>query len=228
MPWDNLPLQRDMNMGNTKYLLLKYDLKTGELATFSQPDYCLNAEGKYSEQIGVSLGENLSNVEGTSSLFIRMTYHELTGKMSVTTDLLGSYLQAYYTVKEEMLYLSTSMEKLLSMVGTPGQLEENSIYHFIRYEFIPGQSTLLRGISKIPPNSVLSVTRNGIQLECKTALYNENTDTNDAGDFAEVQSSVVKSYIEHCVSTNLKPAIALSAGFDSNYILWQAIQNKII
>lgn len=213
-------------MNIIKYLLLKYGLKTGELVTFSQPDYCLRAEDKYSEQIGVLLGDDFNDVKSVSSPFIRMTYHEMTGELFVTTDFLGSYLQVYYTVNGEYVYLSTSMEKLLSMVGIPGRLEENSAYHFIRHGFVPGQGTLLRGISKLPPNSVLSVTKDGIHVECKAVQCHEDIKTGDTGYFATVQSSVVNTYINHCVSTNLKPAIALSAGFDSNYILWQAVQNN--
>ena len=213
-------------MNIIKYLLLKYDLKSGELVTASQPDYHLRADGKYSEQIGVLLGDDWCNVGRTSSPFIRITYYEMTGELIVTTDLLGSYLQIYYTVNEEAVYLSTSLEKLLSMVGMPGRLEEKMTHHFIRHGFIPGSGTLLKGISKVPPNSVLSVTRSGIHIECKATLYNEDAVTSNTEYFAAIQSSVIKSYINHCVSTNCKPAIALSAGFDSNYILWQAVQNN--
>lgn len=213
-------------MNIIKYLLLKYDLKSGELVTASQPDYHLRADGKYSEQIGVLLGDDWCNVGRTSSPFIRITYYEMTGELIVTTDLLGSYLQIYYTVNEEVVYLSTSLEKLLSMVGIPGRLEEKMTHHFIRHGFIPGSGTLLKGISKVPPNSVLSVTRSGIHIESKATLYNEDAVTSNTEYFAAIQSSVIKSYINHCVSTNCKPAIALSAGFDSNYILWQAVQNN--
>ena len=78
-------------MNIIKYLLLKYDLKSGELVTASQPDYHLRADGKYSEQIGVLLGDDWCNVGRTSSPFIRITYYEMTGELIVTTELLGPY-----------------------------------------------------------------------------------------------------------------------------------------
>lgn len=134
-------------------------------------------------------------------------------KVYAFQNALGSSLFLYYTIENGRLYLNTSLYAIIEQSGKLGKLNDKIIPHFLLNGFVIGSSTLLDGIWKLVPGCMLEADADGIvQRPCR---YNHCTIMADAA--AASWNDTLSEILEKCYSKGTN--IALSSGYDSNYIL---------
>lgn len=160
---------------------------------------------KYAKSHDTITGE----ISGCYLIFI---FEKSNRTLHIFQNSLGSFLNLYYTVDNNVFYCSTSLSILLEKSGRRRELDESVILHFLLNGYVVGAKTLIKDVKKLTPGCFLSVNDGAISV--------------NAGDFgkskiladeaAEKWNGLFKETIR---SFSVEASSALSGGYDSNFIL---------
>lgn len=124
-------------------------------------------------------------------------------------------IAVYYAQAGDRVYIDTSLKHLLARSGLRPAVDRAAAAQFMRYGAVFGQATLLTGIHKLAPNKALEVSDGprqygvmygGGQMDLETAKSR--------------WEDVIEDSICACARGGEEANIAVSSGYDSNYILY--------
>lgn len=149
-----------------------------------------------------------------SGAYIILFYDKRDSTLDIVQDPLGSPLNVYFTYKPGELSVCSSLQRLLQQEKGYRAIDDSVVMHFLLNGYVVGHRTLVDSINKIPPGYFLRY-RDG-----KTYLLPNNYDLVEISSDESIQewdttlSSAVLNHSKENAAT-----IALSSGYDSNYIL---------
>jgi asparagine synthetase B (glutamine-hydrolysing) len=160
----------------------------------------------------------ISDLEGIFTILIWDRTHQ---KGYVFQDEFGSNLPLYYTYDNSTLYVSTSLKGILKKRDIRSELNISALRDFlIAKNIIPNKKTFIKGIYKLPPHKYISISGKKCSFRVSTLHYPKKKVS-----LKYAKDNLIKALKEsiHVLHAQLKPnqrICALSAGFDSNAILY--------
>ncbi len=153
--------------------------------------------------------------EHLSGLYIVVIYDKSNCSLAIYHDRTTSPITLYYTVKDSILYYSTSLKWLLLKSKIKRTLNENVVEEFILNGFIYSEQTLLKNIFKIKSFHCLNVDESGA-AQSPVGYYYKNYNESEAhSSFKEVLDQAILNQSKGMKEINAP----LSSGYDSSYIV---------
>jgi asparagine synthase (glutamine-hydrolysing) len=126
----------------------------------------------------------------------------------------------YYRSDSETFLFASELRALTASREFPREVDDASFDAFLRLQYIPGPSTILRGVRQLPPAHWLSIGEDGriaVSRYWKPAPAADppRTDADDVGDFQKRFADAVES---HLVS-DVPVGALLSGGLDSSLVV---------
>ena len=149
-------------------------------------------------------------------MYLLLVYDQRSGSLRLFQDFFNAPLAAYYAQVGDRLYLDTSLKHLLARTGLRPGIDLSSAAQFLRCGAVYGPGTLLEGVNKLAALNALAV--DGEQVRQYRVAYEEGSvDLEQAKSRWEdsLQDSILA-----CAQGQSVLHMPLSAGYDSNYILY--------
>jgi asparagine synthase (glutamine-hydrolysing) len=131
----------------------------------------------------------------------------------------------YYVVKDDGIVFGSEMKAILSDPSVPRNINLPIIDRFLSYYYVPGDETLLHGISKLAPGHYLTAGNREVDIQAywnlKSAFSSPTLNRSEAKE--EVLSRLREAVRIHMVS-DVPVGFLLSGGVDSTALLSLAIQ----
>lgn len=144
-------------------------------------------------------------------------FNKHTRTLHAYQNALGSSLFLFYTYTNGLFNVSSSLYSLIEQSGITAELNETVVPHFLLNGYVIGSDTLLKGVYKLIPGCMLEASAESVvQKPCK---YYQNALKADYA--SEIWNDTLSEVLGVCYSKGSN--IALSSGFDSNYILHYGI-----
>jgi asparagine synthase (glutamine-hydrolysing) len=156
-------------------------------------------------------------LDGSFTVFI---FDENLRKGFIFQDRFGSHLPVYYIQTVEGFSFSTSLKGLLKNIKFPRELDYEAAIAFLSDGFaVPGEATLLRHVKKLVPGKYISIDATDLtfsvlkikELEKQRSLSGSKQDL-----IPSIQDNIKTLF---CSLTQKVPFLAVSSGYDSNFIL---------
>ena len=141
--------------------------------------------------------------------------------LAVIHDSVTSPFAVYYTEDSENIYISTSIKTIYTYCKAPRSLNEYVIDDFLLNGIINSNETLIDGLYKLCYSQALVVSDGKYAIEY--VKYPSTTMTEDEG--KAVFNEILLDSVGRCALDTEPLNIALSSGYDSNYILY-ALREK--
>lgn len=144
-------------------------------------------------------------------------------------DFLCGLAPLYYTQKDGVIYLSTSLKKLLLSSEIKRKINSKAKRMFEIRNAVYNGNTLIKNVYKLQLQKALVISTQGIKLINNKFVLPPNILNTEGYSLSECESlwgDCLKNSIKSCVSQNASIAMPLSSGYDSNYILWSLAQNN--
>ncbi|MDZ7859285.1 MAG: asparagine synthase-related protein [Candidatus Krumholzibacteriota bacterium] len=160
----------------------------------------------------------LEEIEGHFLIFI---YDQNLGKMYILQPEHGSFLPVYYIQNSGELIFSTSLKMLLKHSNIKREMDILSARKFLYHEhIIPDDATLIKGVKKLVPQKYLVMDKHSNTLMTPSVITRRLKISR-----IEAEENFVKYINNNIAKINSKlidspPAITLTAGYDSNLILF--------
>lgn len=210
----------------------KYNLYSGQIETNSIADKFSN-ENFYVEKLGsIYSNGNLLNFDGILETFIHhgpncmdymrgmfllLIYDKNKKVISIFHDKSTSPLTMYYVQKDDCVFFSTSLKKLILASKIERRLDTFSATELYKNGVILSRKTLLCNVNKIELFHYLYIDNNVIEQRIINYNNGKNLSEDDAKkNWNKIFSNIINSYIKNDLNEFSMP---LSSGYDSNYIL---------
>ncbi len=190
-----------------------YSLKSGLLTDFSS--------GAETYEDASSLERRLGRHQ---TLHLKLVYDKGKRTLDISQGSATYPLPLYYTVKGDCLYYSTSLKILLLHSGIPRAFDNAGLDQFLTYGHITGSGTLVRNVNKIEPFKILTAKME--RVEQLPARY--SVPAVGEAEAREDWNKVLRDAVRHCFTGEKEINLALSSGYDSNYILYVASGNDAL
>jgi asparagine synthase (glutamine-hydrolysing) len=129
----------------------------------------------------------------------------------------------YLCEREGQLYFASELKALLSMGIIPFQLDPHAIDCYFHYQYIPEPMTPIKGIRKLPPATVMTVTINPWRVDERCYWRMEDAPPLE-GDPAKLIRAELETISELVIRSDVPVGIALSGGLDSSAIAALAVK----
>lgn len=129
-------------------------------------------------------------------------------------------LALYYTTNAGHLYFSTSLKILLGHSGIRRQFDTDGLLGFLAHGHVTGSRTLVRDVNKMEPFKSLCV-RDGIVKQIPVRYGMAVIGEEEA---MACWDAVLKRAVCRTFANEQEVNLAISSGFDSNYILYVSSQ----
>lgn len=124
------------------------------------------------------------------------------------------------------LHFASEMRSLMKALPSKPAINQESLSHYMRLQYVPGPDTLCEGISSLPPGTVLTSTPHGERrdvLQADVSAIHSKTPGDFRKSFPTLMDRVVR---DHLISD--KPiGIFLSGGMDSSIVLHHMAANSV-
>jgi asparagine synthase (glutamine-hydrolysing) len=139
-------------------------------------------------------------------------------RLVLARDHIGVKPLYVYEDKEKLAWAS-EIKALLAVPGIRAELDERSLLDFLTFGYVPAPRTMLRGIRKLPPASILIVENNRSRLETYWDLtfHRERTRTSDQ--WCEEVRMLVDDAVRRQLMSDVPLGAFLSGGIDSSSIV---------
>lgn len=141
-------------------------------------------------------------------------------KLILSTDRHG-FRPVYIFDSNDLFAYSTRLDLLLALTGVVPEIDKNSVYEFIHFQFILNDRTLLKKINLVPYGTMLEVTeeRTFSKRYWSYPVRLEKKDT-PLADLVCEGAALLKAAVEKCIRSgeHTRIAIPLSGGLDSRTI----------
>lgn len=128
----------------------------------------------------------------------------------------------YICTKGEDLYFGSELKSLFAHPEIPRQLDQNALHYYLALNYVPSPHTLVKGIEKLLPGSILEWTDGQIRPE---QYWTAKFETDPAWTAESAQEALdellAQSMREHLIA-DVPVGVWLSGGVDSSTILHYA------
>lgn len=123
----------------------------------------------------------------------------------------------YYTVVKDVLYLASEAKALLPFVEEVA-LDREAVADFLTFQFVLGDSTLFKGIKRLPPGHTLTADRSGVRVKKYWGLqFNVDQDMTSTEADLRVEALLNESIDIH-LRADVPVAAYASGGLDSSLV----------
>lgn len=175
-------------------------------------------------QVGTDIDSCVrSFVADAQGEFIVVVYNRANRKLLVFNDSLGR-LPFYYHVSNDMVLVSTEVKFIVPYLAEV-RFDRRALAEYLLFRYPLGERTLLEGVCRMPPATVLSVDlHGGTSRTWQSHVWNLDSEPCDPGDIAGITAGLVSTFLDGCrqmaESTKDKTVVAsLSGGYDSRTVL---------
>lgn len=156
-----------------------------------------------------------------SGLYLLLIYDKNTKGFYIFHSWSTSPYNLYYTINNNRLYYSTSLKKLFGLSSISRKFEPFKLNDFLTNGYIVGKYTLVKNVFKLESFKYLSVEKALIKQK-KSNYSFRNTDLESA---KEQWDEVLNNAVLRSLISDNEINMSVSAGYDSNYIMY--IANKV-
>jgi asparagine synthase (glutamine-hydrolysing) len=124
----------------------------------------------------------------------------------------------YYTERPDRFLFGSEIKALLEHPDVPREVDVQSLYHYMGYEFVPGPATMFRGIRKLRPGSILLLKEG----QAETRSYWELRFADSPHDAASLERRVrdaCRDAVHAWMMSDVPEGVFLSGGLDSTAVL---------
>ena len=158
-------------------------------------------------------------IEGEShDPFLHIEYDAHQGRLVLTSGFLGTALTTYLALESDRLYISDSLLRIKSVLHRRFSLNVQVLPYFFYNGFLPGEHTLVKGIYKLPPKKRIIAEKGSVRMEDNEMALPETR--GDGQPAEELYDETMRSAVSRSLPDAEKYTVALSGGFDSNYLLY--------
>src|SRR5262249_34402886 len=138
-------------------------------------------------------------------------------QLVLARDRIGIKPLYYHTGRDRFLFAS-EIKAILEHPDVPREVDLQSVYHYLGYEFVPGPATMFAGIQKLPPGCILTVRDGQVDLE----PYWELAFTDSLSDARTLESRLAepcRDAVPAWMMSDVPEGVFLSGGLDSTAVL---------
>ena len=124
----------------------------------------------------------------------------------------------YYAERPDRFLFGSEIKAILEHPDVPREVDLQSLYHYVGYEFVPGPATMFRGIRKLPPGTLALVEGGRVE----TRPYWELTFADSPHDAATLERRVretCRDAVHAWMMSDVPEGVFLSGGLDSTAVL---------
>ena len=138
-------------------------------------------------------------------------------KLFLARDRLGIKPLLYYNKGDKFIFAS-EIKAILKDPEIKREINKESLYHYLTFNYVPTPATILNNISKLPPASTLTYHKNKISIN---SYWDVNiSETNMSEDFAIKQiTNLLKDSIKSRMISDVPLGAFLSGGVDSSFVV---------
>jgi len=124
----------------------------------------------------------------------------------------------YYVERPDRFLFGSEIKAILEHPDVPREVDVQSLYHYLGYEFVPGPATMFRGIRKLPPGSILVVRDGQAELQHYWELRFSDTPLDPATLERRIRDGV-RDAVHAWMMSDVPEGLFLSGGLDSTAVL---------
>ena len=124
----------------------------------------------------------------------------------------------YYSWDGTRLIFSSEIKGVLASELVPREVDLQSLYHYIGYEFVPAPSTMFRGIHKLPAGHRLIVRDGQLDVQSYWDLQFEPEDLSEDECVSSIRQLLGEA-VEQRLMSDVPLGVFLSGGLDSTAVL---------
>lgn len=155
--------------------------------------------------------------------YILLVFDKLKKNLTITQHLFGGPTNLYFFQEDELLYFGTTLAVMKQLSKIPFRLNVAMLPHFLYNGFLPKSHTLIQAIYKLPAGSRLQINHMGVYLYkmnlCE--IYKSESISDHIVDYHHTLKEAVRKSLPDLRDYCQPYSIALSSGYDSNFILYQ-------
>jgi len=129
----------------------------------------------------------------------------------------------YYAWNGTRLVFSSEIKAILASGAITPEVDLQSLYHYVGYEFVPAPATMFHGIRKLPPGHRLIVSNGELSVEPYWNLDFESADLSDDECIRTIRQLLAEA-VEKRLMSDVPLGVFLSGGLDSTAVLAYACQ----
>lgn len=209
-------------MENLFFESINGNISYGGHLKYEDPEYIIVAEGDIylsDEKIPLLkvaelLRDNgdLMNVDG---LFSMIVFNKNTGKLIALQDIFAYIHPLYYQVFDDGICVALLMKQIIIDTKIPACLQKENVTEFLYNGFLTDDRCLIEGIKKIPAMHMLTCDIYNKIVRYVKREYRLKTEMKAQSDYSVILEKNLSNILDGRSEINM----ALSSGFDSNFIL---------
>jgi asparagine synthase (glutamine-hydrolysing) len=168
------------------------------------------------EERGVDCVDNLHGQFGFA------VWDERTRTLMLARDRLG-IKPIYYAWNGTRLVFASEIKAILATGLVTPEVDLQSLYHYIGYEFVPAPATMFRGIRKLPAGHRLTVSDGELSVEQYWNVDFEPADVSESECIRSIRQLLGEA-VEKRLMSEVPLGVFLSGGLDSTAVLAYACQ----
>jgi asparagine synthase (glutamine-hydrolysing) len=162
-------------------------------------------------------------VERFAGMFALALYEHASGRLVLARDRLG-VKPLYLSASTERLRFASTLPALLAGGGVDTRLDPTALHHYLSWHaVVPAPHTILLGVQKLPPATVLTIEADGRQTEqrywrasfSRQAQYADFSDR----DWAQAVLEALRTAVQRRMVADVPVGVLLSGGLDSSLIV---------
>ncbi len=124
----------------------------------------------------------------------------------------------YYHFDGSKLVFASEIKALLACPGVPNELDLQSLYHYIGYEFVAAPATMFKGIFKLPAGHLLHLENGRVHVRQYWDVKFEAADLSEDECVEEIRRLLGEA-VEKRLMSDVPLGVFLSGGLDSTAVL---------
>ena len=156
-------------------------------------------------------------VERFQGMFGFAVWDSRTSTLFLARDRLG-VKPMYYAWDGSRLIFGSEIKAVLATDLVPREVDLQSLYYYVGYEFVPAPSTMFRGISKLPAGHYVLLTGNQLNVASYWDAQFEEADLSEEDCITEIRRLLRKAVSKRLMS-DVRLGVFLSGGLDSTAVL---------
>src|SRR5262249_19445319 len=124
----------------------------------------------------------------------------------------------YYAERPDRFLFGSEIKAILEHPDVPREVDVQSLYHYLGYEFVPGPATMFRGIHKLPPGSILLVKDGRAEVQPYWELRFGDS-PHDPATLERRVRDACRDAVHAWMMSDVPEGLFLSGGLDSTAVL---------
>lgn len=127
----------------------------------------------------------------------------------------------YYARRPPAFAFGSELKSFLPLPWISRDIHWESLFHYMSLRFVPGSSSIFRGISRLPPGHWFRYTLRTYDLEVSPYwhLDFQRQEARDATEWAELIRSELRRAVKRWLLSDVPVGVSLSGGLDSSAIV---------